>query len=159
MKKLRFIVFACLMAISGIVCAQNYDTVSGATQKADGKSMSFEQFKKALDIKEKKLIFSTVNEDGTPNSAVYGSFNHIEDKIFAVNSMGDSKTTKINVNRTGISMLLLVLDEKTEDGFDGAKVVLKLVKDASLVSKYRSKMEKSSEKTTFFSVQKFLIYR
>lgn len=159
MKKLQFILLACLLAFSGAVCAQNYDTVSGATQKEDGKSMNFEQFKKALEIKDKKLIFSTVNEDGTPNSAVYGSFNHIQDNVFAVNSMADSKTTKINVNRTGISMLLLVLNEKTSDGFDGAKVVLKHVDDVGLISKYRSKMEKSSEKTTFFSVEKFLIYR
>lgn len=159
MKNLRFIVFACCMAISGVVFAQNYDTVSGATQKADGKTMNLEQFQKALQVKGKKLIFSTVNEDGTPNSAVYGSFNQIEDKVFAVNSMSDSKTTKLNVKRTGMAMLLLILDEKTEDDFYGAKVVLKHVNDADAILKYRSKMEKSSDKTTFFSVDKFLIYR
>jgi hypothetical protein len=146
------------MALSGTLLAQNYDTVSGATQKADGKTMNLEQFKKALDLKEKSFIFSTVNADGTPNSAVYGSFTNIEENVFAVNSMADSKTTKINVKRDKVAIFLLVLAEKTEDGFDGAKVVLNYVSDPELVKKYRSGMDKSSENTTFFTVEKFLIY-
>lgn len=142
----------------GTVMAQNYDTVSGATQKADGKSMNLEQFKSALEINNRKLTLSTVNEDGTPNAAAYGTFINIEDNVFAVNSIADTKTTKINVKRTKLAMLLLVLDEKTEDGFDGAKVVLKYIDDADKIASYRSKMEKSSENTTFFTVEKFLIY-
>ena len=74
--------------------AQNYDTVSGATQKEDGKKMNIEQFKKALEM-DRKLVFSTVNADGTPNAAVYGSFNNIEENVFAVNSMADSKTEPV----------------------------------------------------------------
>ena len=48
--------------------------------------------------------------------------------------------------------------KKTEDGFDGAKVVLKYVDDKDKIAQYRAKMEKSSEKTTFFTVEKFLFY-
>lgn len=159
MKKLGLILFACFILCSGTLFAQNYDTVSGATQKADGKSMNLDQFKKAVGIKTKKLVFSTVNADGTPNAAVYGSFVNIKDNVFAVNSMADSKTTKINVIRTKQALLILCLDEKTEEGFDGAKVVLKYVSDSEKIKGYRAKMEKSSEKTTFFTVDKFLIYR
>ena len=56
-------------------------------------------------------------------------------------------------------MFILILGEKTADGFYGAKVVLHHVNDAGKIEKYRAKMEKSSEKTTFFTVEKFLIYR
>lgn len=156
MKKL-FLTFTFLAFFAGVSIAQSYDSVSGATQKEDGKSMNLEQFKKALGM-EKKLVFSTVNEDGTPNAAVYGSFNHIEGNIFAVNSMADAKTTKINVKRTKEAILLLVLNGKTEDDFDGAKVVLKYIESADKIAKLRAKLEKSSERTTFFSVEKFLIY-
>lgn len=158
MKQITLIIFAFFMFQGGTLFAQNYDSVSGATQKEDGKSMNLEQFKKALELKTKSLIFSTVNADGTPNAAVYGSFANIEGNVFAVNSMGDSKTTKINVNRNKLAILILVLAEKTEDGFDGAKVVLKPVSNPAKITAYRSEMEKSSEKTTFFTVEKFLIY-
>lgn len=159
MKKLGLIIFACIFLCSGTLFAQNYDTVSGATQKADGKSMNLDQFKKALEIKAKSIVFATVNADGTPNAAAYGSFVNIEDNVFAVNSMADSKTTKMNVIRTKQAILILSLAEKMENGFDGAKVVLKYVSDSEKVKGYRSKMEKSSEKTTLFTVEKFLIYR
>lgn len=158
MNKITFLLITLIVLFTGICTAQNYDTVSGATQKVDGKSMNLDQFKKAIETKKKKLVFSTVNKDGTPNAAVYGSFIPIEENIFAVNSMADTKTTKVNVVRTNLAILLLSLDEKTPDGFDGAKVVLKYVSDTNEIKKYRSLMEKSSEKTTFFSVEKFLIY-
>lgn len=159
MKKKISLVFIKIFLLScGTIFAQNYDTVSGATQKADGKSMTLEQFKKALEIKKKKLVFSTVNADGTPNAAVYGSFIPIEGNVFAVNAMADTKTTKINVKRTKQAILILALDEKTDDGFDGAKVVLKHVSNGYRIADYRKKLEKSSEKTTFFTVEKFLIY-
>lgn len=159
MKKITLILIAFFTLNCGAAFAQNYDTVSGATQKADGKNMNLDQFKSALDIKSKKLILSTVNEDGTPNAAVYGSFVNIEDNVFAVNSIADSKTTKINVMRTKLALLILVLDEKNKEGFDGAKVVLKYVNDPNKILKYRAKMLKSSDKTTFFTVEKFLSYR
>lgn len=159
MKKITLILLAFFTINCGAVFAQSYDTVSGATQKADGKSMNLDQFKKALEITGRKLIFSTVNADGTPNAAAFASFQNIEDNVFAVTSMDDSKTTKINVKRTKQAILIMVLNEKNEDGFDGAKVVLKYVGDSEKVSKYRSQMEKSSEKTTFFTVEKFLAYR
>jgi len=157
MKNLKILVSVFFLFIGGIISAQNYDTVSGATQKEDGKKMNLGQFKKALEM-DNKLVLSTVNADGTPNAAVYGSFNHIEDKVFAVNSIADSKTTKMNVIRQKLAILLLVLNEETEDGFDGAKVVLKYIDDSKKVAQLRSKMEKSSERTTFFSVEKFLLY-
>ncbi len=156
MKKL-FLIFTFCAFFAGISLAQNYDSVSGATQKEDGKTMNLEQFKKALGM-DNKLVFSTVNEDGTPNAAVYGTFDNIEGNIFAVHSMADTKTTKINVKRTKEAILLLVLNGKTEDDFDGAKVVLKYIDDSDTIVKLRAKMEKSSERTTFFSVEKFLIY-
>ena len=157
MENLKGVVIAIFVFIGGALSAQNYDSVSGATQKADGKTMNLDQFKKALDMK-RTLVISTVNEDGTPNAAVYATFANIEGNIFAVNSIADTKTTKINVKRSGIAILLLLLDGKTEDGFDGAKVVLKYIGGKDKVAKLRAKMEKSSEKTTFFSVEKFLIY-
>ena len=95
MKITLTLLIGALLSI-GTIQAQNYDSVSGATQKADGKTMNLEQFTKALDMK-KSLVFSTVNEDGTPNAAVYGSFIPVDGKVFAVNSMADAKTTKINV--------------------------------------------------------------
>lgn len=156
MKRTILFVLA-ILAMANIALAQNYDSVSGATQKKDGKIMNLDQFAKALQL-DKKLVFSTVNEDGTPNAAVYGSFISIQDNVFAVNSMSDSKTTKINVKRTKKAVLLLVLSEKTEDGFDGAKVVLNYIDNPDKVAAYRKKMEKSSERTTFFSVEKFLLY-
>lgn len=159
MKKIALILVAFFALNFGTVFAQNYDSVSGATQKADGTNMNMEQFKSALNDKSKKLIISTVNDDGTPNSAVYGSFVHIEDNVFAVNSMAKTKTTKINVMRTKLALLILALNEKNKDGFDGAKVVLKYVDDPAKISKYRAKMLKSSDKTTFFMVEKFLSYR
>lgn len=157
MKKIQlsFIVF--LMFLAGIVSAQSYDSVSGATQKVDGKKMNLEQFKKALDT-NRTLVFSTVNEDGTPNSAVFASFTNLEGNVFAVNSMADSKTTKINLMARKLAMLIMVLPEKTEDGFEGAKVVLKYIDDKNKIVKLHSKMEKSSERTTFFTVEEFLIY-
>lgn len=156
MKIILTLIIGILLSI-GTIHAQNYDSVSGATQKADGKTMNLEQFAKALDMKN-SLVFSTVNEDGTPNAAVYGSFIPVEENIFAVNSMADTKTTKINVKKSGKAILIVLLGEKTEDGFDGAKVVLNYIGDEEKVTKLRAKMEKSSEKTTFFSVEKFLIY-
>lgn len=159
MNKIIFIVFAFFAFQSGAVWAQNYDSVSGATQKTDGRTMNLEQFKKALTLKNKTLVYSTVNEDGTPNSAVFGSLKHIENNVFAVGSMSDTKTTKINVKRDKTAILLLILDEKNEDGFYGSKVVLKYVEDAEKINTYRSKMEKSSDRTTFFTAEKFLIYR
>ena len=157
MKKITLILLAVVFISAGAM-AQSYDSVSGATQKEDAKNMNMEHFKKALQQKDKKLVFSTVNEDGTPNAAVYGSFGNIEANIFAVNSMADSKTTKINVKRDKKAIMLLVLPEKNEDGFDGAKVVLKYIDDEEKIKALRSKMEKSSERTTFFSVEKFLLY-
>lgn len=159
MKRIKLILLAVFVITSGALSAQNYDTVSGATQKEDGKSMNLSQFRKALEGKDKSMVFSTVNKDGTPNAGVYGSFVNIEENVFAVNSMADTKTTKMNVVRTGKAILILILGEKTADGFHGAKVVLNHVSDAAKIAKYRSKMEKSSEKTTFFTVEKFLIYR
>ena len=159
MKKIKLIFLIFSIIMSGSIAAQNYDSVSGATQKAEGKCMNLDQFKKALEDKNKKMVINTVNEDGTPNAALYGSFVSIEDNVFAVNSMAETKTTKINAVRTNMAMLILILSEKTADGFHGAKVVLKHVNDAGKISKYRSKMEKSSEKTTFFTAEKFLIYR
>lgn len=156
---LKLLLIAVLIFSAAAVSAQNYDTVSGATQKADGKTMNLEQFKKALEIQKKTMILSTVNADGTPNAGAYGSFVNIEDNVFAVNSMADSKTTKINVKVRKTAILILALDEKTADGFDGAKVVVKYIGDPDKVAGFRSKMEKSSEKTTFFTVEKFLIYR
>ena len=141
MKNFKCVFIAILVFTGSAVFAQNYDTVSGATQKENGKTMNLEQFKKALEM-DKKLVFSTVNEDGTPNGAVYGSFNNIEGNIFAVNSMADTKTTKINVKRQKLAILLLILNEKTEDGFDGAKVVLKYIDDMEKIAQLRSKMEK-----------------
>lgn len=158
MNKISLLLLALFLLAGGISSAQNYDTVSGATQKADGKMMNLEQFTKALQIKKKKLVFSTVNGDGTPNAAVYGSFMPVEENVFAVNSMADTKTTKANVMRDNLAILLLVLDEKTDDGFDGAKVVLNCVSDSDKIAKYRLKLEKSSERTTFFTVEKFLVY-
>ena len=126
MRNFKLLLLVFTMLLCGTTFAQNYDSVSGATQKVDGKNMNLEQFKKALSNKDKKLVISTVNKDGTPNSAVYGSFVPIEENVFAVNSMGDTKTTKINVLRTNLAMLVLVLSEKNADGFDGAKVVLNM---------------------------------
>jgi hypothetical protein len=157
MKKLRLLLIASLMLIGGAISAQNYDSVSGATQKADGKNMNLEQFKKALDMK-RTLVLSTVNADGTPNAAAYATFMNIEGNVFAVNSIADTKTTKINLKERKLAIMLMILQEKTEDGFDGAKVVLKYVEDKDKITKLRSKMEKSSEKTTFLSVEKFLSY-
>jgi len=157
MKKITLFLLGVVLISMGAL-AQNYDTVSGATQKEGAKNMNLEQFIKALAQEDKSLIFSTVNEDGTPNAAVYGSFNNIEGNIFAVNSMADAKTTKINVKRDKKAMLLLVLPGKNEDGFDGAKVVLEYISDTDKIAELRSKMEKSTERTTFFSVNKFLLY-
>ena len=157
MKNLKLLIVVLFVCIAGVLSAQNYDTVSGATQKADGKKMNLEQFKKALET-NRTLIFSTVNADGTPNAAAFATFANIEGNVFAVNSMADEKTTKINVKERKLAMLIMVLPEKTEDGFDGAKVVLKYIGDKGKIAKYRSKMEKSTEKTTFFSVEDFLIY-
>ncbi|MDX1284791.1 MAG: hypothetical protein R3182_07265, partial [Draconibacterium sp.] len=72
MKKITLILLAVVFISAGAL-AQSYDSVSGATQKEDAKNMNMEHFKKALQQKDKKLVFSTVNEDGTPNAAVYGS--------------------------------------------------------------------------------------
>lgn len=156
MKKLvLFSLFVCFVFAS--LQAQNYDSVSGATQKENGEKMNLEQFKKALDT-ERTLVFSTVNADGTPNAAVFASFTNIEGNVFAVNSIADTKTTKINLKQHKIALLIMVLPEKTADGFEGAKVVLKYIDDKDKIAAYRSKMEKSSENTTFFAVEKFLIY-
>jgi flavin reductase (DIM6/NTAB) family NADH-FMN oxidoreductase RutF len=156
MKKLiLFSLFVCFVFTS--LQAQNYDSVSGATQKENGEKMNLEQFKKAL-VTERTLVFSTVNADGTPNAAVFASFINIEENVFAVNSIADTKTTKMNLKQNKIAMLIMVLPEKTADGFDGAKVVLKYIDDKDKIAAYRSKMEKSSENTTFFTVEKFLIY-
>ncbi len=88
MKKITLIILAFFMFQSGALLAQNYDSVSGATQKADGKNMNLEQFKKALDMK-RTLVLSTVNADGTPNAAAYATFTNIEGNVFAVNSIAD----------------------------------------------------------------------
>lgn len=157
MKKLRLFLIACFVFIGGAISAQNYDSVSGATQKADGKNMNLEQFKKALDMK-RTLVLSTVNEDGTPNAAAYATVTNIEGNVFAVNSIADTKTTKINLKERKLAIMIMILQEKTADGFDGAKVVLKYVEDKDKIAKLRSKMEKSSENTTFLSVEKFLSY-
>lgn len=156
MKKLIFTLIFVVLII-GTSLAQNYDSVSGATQKADGKNMNLEQFKKALDMK-RTLVLSTVNADGTPNAAAYATFINVGENVFAVNSIADTKTTKINLKERKLAMLIMILQEKTEDGFDGAKVVLKYVEDKDRIAKLRSKMEKSSEKTTFLTVEKFLSY-
>ena len=145
-----------LFSVSSIN-AQNYDSVSGATQKADGKNMTFEQFSEALKL-ENKTVFSTVNEDGTPNVAVYIHVESLGDNIIAAGSMADTKTTKINIIKRKQAVMLLMLPEKTEDGFDGAKVVLKYIEDKDEIAELRSKMENSTEKTTFFKVKKFLNY-
>lgn len=159
MKELRLVLlFAIIILIIGrSTSAQNYDSVSGATQKVDGKKMNLEQFIKALDT-TRTLVFSTVNADGTPNAAAYATFNSLGGNVFAVNSMADSKTTKINLKERKLAMLIMVLAEKTEDGFDGAKVVLKYIEDKDKIAEYRSKIEESTENTTFFSVEKFLDY-
>jgi hypothetical protein len=157
MKNLKLFVVVLFVCITGALSAQSYDSVSGATQKADGKKMNLEQFKKALGM-NRTLVFSTVNADGTPNAAAYASFTNIEGNVFAVNSMADEKTTKINAKERKLVMLIMILTEKTDDGFDGAKVVLKHIGDKDKIAKYRSKMEKSTEKTTFFTVEDFLIY-
>ena len=157
MKNLKLLLIACFVLLGGAISAQNYDSVSGATQKADGKNMNLEQFKKALDMK-RTLVLSTVNADGTPNAAAYATFINVGENVFAVNSIADTKTTKINLKERKLAMLIMILQEKTEDGFDGAKVVLKYVEDKDKIAKLRSKLEKSSEKTTFLSVEKFLSY-
>ena len=137
--------------------AQNYDVVSGATQKADGKNMTFEQFSEALKL-ENKTVFSTVNADGTANVAVYIHVESSGDNIIAAGSMADTKTTKINILERKQAVMLLILPEKTEDGFDGAKVVLKYIGDKDKIAELRSKMKESTEKTTFFTVEMFLNY-
>ncbi len=157
MKKNLRLVLAFLLVVAGAASAQNYDSVSGATQKVDGEKMNLEQFKKALET-NRTLVFSTVNSDGSPNAAVFASFTNIGGNVFAVNSIADTKTTKINLKERKIAMLIMVLPEKTEDGFEGAKVVLKYIDDKDKIAEFRSKMEKSSENTTFFSVEDFLIY-
>lgn len=157
MKKIQTLFLALILLIAGAASAQNYDSVSGATQKVDGEKMNLEQFKKALDT-NRTLVFSTVNADGTPNAAVYASFTNVGENVFAVNSMADSKTTKINLKERKIAILIMVLAEKTSDGFEGAKVVLEYVDNAGKIADYRSRMEKSSENTTFFTVEDFLIY-
>lgn len=157
MKKIVFaFVFVYILATLASY-AQNYDSVSGATQKPDGKNMSFEQFAKALKL-ENKTVFSTVNADGTPNVAVYIHVESLGDNIIAVGSMSDSKTTKINIKERKQAIMLLILPENTEDGFDGAKVVLKYIEDEKKIAELRSKMENSTERTTFFTVEKFLNY-
>lgn len=157
MKKLRFILLATIILIGSSVGAQNYDSVSGATQKVNGKNMNLEQFKKALGMK-RTLVISTVNADGTPNAAAFASFTNVGENVFAVNSIADTKTTKINLKERKIAMLLLILSEKTEEGFDGAKVVLKYIEDKDKISDLRLKLEKKTENTTFFTVGKFLSY-
>ena len=157
MKNLKLLLIACFVFIGGAISAQNYDSVSGATQKADGKNINLEQFKKALDMK-RTLVLSTVNADGTPNAAAFATFINVGENVFAVNSIADTKTTKINLKERKLAMLIMILQEKTEDGFDGAKVVLKYVEDKDKIAKLRSKLEKSSENTTFLSVEKFLNY-
>lgn len=156
MKRLIFVLLISVFCF-GVVSAQQYDSVSGATQKADGKTMNMEQFKKVLGMK-RTLVFSTVNEDGTPNAAVFGTLISLGDNVFAVRSMADTKTTKMNLKERKLAMLLLILDEKTEDGFEGAKVVLKYIENKDKIEKLSTKMEKSSERTSFFSVEKFLLY-
>ena len=157
MKNLKLLLIACFVFIGGAISAQNYDSVSGATQKADGKNMNLEQFKKALDMK-RTLVLSTVNADGTPNAAAFATFINVGENVFAVNSIADTKTTKINLKERKIAMLIMILQEKTEDSFDGAKVVLNYIEDKDKITKLRSKLEKSSENTTFLSVEKFLSY-
>jgi len=143
--------------IAGSLTAQNYDSVSGATQKVDGEKMNLEQFRKALDT-NRTLVFSTVNADGTPNAAVFASFINVGDNVFAVNSIADTKTTKINLKERKTAILIMVLAENTKEGFEGAKVVLKYVEDKDKISDYRSRLKKSTENTTFFTVEDFLIY-
>ena len=156
MKIIAGLFIVILFSVSNIN-AQNYDSVSGATQKADGKNMTFEQFSKALQLKN-KTVFSTVNEDRTPNVAVYINVESLGDNIIAAGSMADAKTTKINIIKSKQAVMLLILPEKTEDGFDGAKVVLKYIEDKDKIAELRSKMENSTEKTTFFKVEKFVNY-
>ncbi|MBT3382339.1 MAG: hypothetical protein HN778_18090 [Prolixibacteraceae bacterium] len=158
MKQIIVIVIAAFILAGGNLNAQNYDSVSGATQKADGKNMTFEQFSEALKL-ESKTVFSTVNADGTPNVAVYIHVESLGDNIIAAGSMADTKTTKINILERKQAVMLLILPDKTEDGFDGAKVVLKYIDDKEKIADLRSKMEESTEKTTFFTVEKFLNYR
>jgi len=157
MKFIAVFFIVIVFSISGIN-AQNYDSVSGATQKADGKNMTFEQFSDALKL-ENKTMFSTVNADGTPNVAVYIHVEGLGNNIIAAGSMADIKTTKMNILERKQAVMLLILPEKTADGFDGAKVVLKYIDDEEKIAGLRSKMETSTEKTTFFTVEKFLNYR
>ncbi len=154
--KTLLVVFLCVTFFQTSF-AQNYDAVSGATQKEGGINMSFEQFSKALKL-ENKTVFSTVNADGTPNVAVYIHVESLGDNIIVAGSMADTKTTKINILERKKAVMLLMLPEKTEDGFDGAKVVLKLIEDKEKIARLRLKMENSTEKTTFFKVEKFLNY-
>ncbi len=156
---MKFIVISILGMVLSITIlnAQNYDGVSGATQKEDGKNMTFEQFSQALKL-ENKTVFSTVNADGTPNVAVYIHVESLGYNIIAAGSMADTKTTKINILERKQAVMLLILPEKTEDGFDGAKVVLKYIDDKDKITGLRAKMKESNEKTTFFTVEKFLNY-
>ena len=119
--------------------------------------MSFEQFSEALKL-ENKTVFSTVNADSSPNVAVYIHVESLGDNIIAAGSMADTKTTKINILERKQAVMLLILPEETEDGFDGAKVVLNYIDDKEKIAELRSRMEKSTEKTTFFTVEKFLNY-
>ena len=155
--KLIIVFFIVIVFSLSSLNAQNYDSVSGATQKADGKNMTFEQFSEALKL-ENKTLFSTVNADGTPNVAVYIHVEGLGDNIIAAGSMADTKTTKINILERKQAVMLLILPEKTEDGFDGAKVILKYIEDKDKIAELRSKMKNSTEKTTFFTVENFLNY-
>lgn len=157
MKKIQILFTVFILLIAGSLTAQNYDSVSGATQKVDGEKMNLEQFRKALDT-NRTLVFSTVNADGTPNAAVFASFINVGDNVFAVNSIADTKTTKINLKERKTAILIMVLAENTKEGFEGAKVVLKYVEDKDKISDYRSRLKKSTENTTFFTVEDFLIY-
>lgn len=158
MKKInvKVLLIAALFVFAGLnTQAQNYDAVSGATQ-SDAPVMTKAELVKALQTKGKLTLLSTVNADGTPNAAVYG-VRSINENIVMCNA-SDKKTTKINLKKSKYAIMTLILKEKTTEGKGGAKVVLKYIDNKEKIKKLKEKLEKSSDATTFFKIEKIMAY-
>ena len=136
--------------------AQNYDNATGATQ-LDKPDLTKEQLARILKAEKKVCIYSTVNSDNTPNAGAFGAY-VVDDNYIYIRSLNDAKTTKINLKERHYAVLIVALFEKNEEGFDGAKVILKYINNDDKIEELKAKLEKSSETTTFFEIVKIMPY-
>lgn len=159
MKKVFSLLLVLGLLVTGVALAEDVDTTTAASQNyyGDVSLLTLEDLIPAITAFKGACTFATVNEDGSPNLAVFVP--GITENGYIVSNQAPN-ATQTNIRRTKQAVIAYYIynPEATEraEKYGGARLVVTLEEDPAILEELIALNERYSENTLFLKIEEIL---